>query len=167
MNLMIAIHRRENKMNHHTTPNIISMLQIAYRMELETVVNYLANSVHLDGVLAEEIKRALAADVPEELGHAHKIAHRIKQLEGRIPGSLELQFDQESLQPPQDTVDIDRIVRGVVEAETAAIEHYRMIIEQTRDTDPVTADLSTQLMADEEEHRTLFAGFLRESQVEL
>lgn len=151
----------KNEINQKT----VSMLQEAYRMEIETVANYLANSVHLDGVRAEEIKRALAEDVPEELGHAQKLANRIKQLGGRIPGSLELQFDQESLQPPEDTIDIDRVVHGVVEAECAAIDHYREIIEQTQETDPVTADLATRLMADEEQHRTLFEGFLRETQV--
>lgn len=152
-------------MNKEIIHKTISMLQEAYRMELETVANYLANSVHLDGVRAEEIKRALAEDVPEELGHAQKLSHRIKQLAGRIPGSLELQFDQTSLQPPEETLDIDRVVHGVVEAECAAIDHYRKIIDHTRDIDPVTADLATRLMADEEAHRTLFEGFLRESQV--
>ena len=39
-------------------------------MELETVMNYIANSINLDGVRAEEIKKALAANVVEELGHA-------------------------------------------------------------------------------------------------
>ena len=46
---------------------IISMLTQAYWMEIETVTNYLANSVDLDGVRAEEIKKALAADITEEL----------------------------------------------------------------------------------------------------
>ena len=39
-------------------------------MGLETVTNYIANSVNLDGVRAEQIKKALQADVLEELAHA-------------------------------------------------------------------------------------------------
>ena len=35
------------------------MLQTAYCMELGTVMNYLANSVNLDGIRAEEIKKLL------------------------------------------------------------------------------------------------------------
>ncbi len=66
----------------------IRLLQKAYRMELETVMNYLANSIHLDGMLAEEVKRALSSDVTEELGHARRLASRMNQLGGRIPGSL-------------------------------------------------------------------------------
>lgn len=142
--------------------SVISMLQQGYRMELETVCNYLANSVHLDGVKAEEVKRSLAADVTEELGHARRLAERIKQLGGRVPGSLELQFDQESLRPPKSTTNVLSVVQGVVEAEKSAIEHYRSIFEATNDNDPVTADLVTQLLADEEAHRTLFEGFLTE-----
>lgn len=150
---------------HKGTANqqIVELLQTAYRMEIETVTNYLANSVHLDGMRAEEVKRSLAGDVTEELGHATRLAKRIKQLRGRIPGSLELRFDQESLRPPQSTTDVRSVVVGVIEAENAAIEHYRAIIEQCEaDGDPVTVDLATELLGDEEEHRTLFDGFLAE-----
>ncbi len=44
------------------TEQIIAELKVAYWMELETVTNYIANSVNLDGVRAEEIKKALQAD---------------------------------------------------------------------------------------------------------
>ncbi len=138
----------------------VAMLQKAYRMELETVTNYLSNSVHLDGVAAEEIKRSLSGDVTEELGHARSLANRIKQLGGRIPGSLELQFDQESLRPPKKTTDVLAVVNGVIEAEESAIEHYQEIIRHSEENhDPVTADLATTILADEFEHRTQFVGF--------
>src|SRR5215210_783856 len=67
---------------------VIEMLALAYSMEIETVMNYLANSVNMDGVRAEEIKKSLAADVIEELGHAQMLGQRIKQLGGLVPGSL-------------------------------------------------------------------------------
>ena len=56
---------------------IITELKRAYGMELETVQNYLANSIDLDGVRAEEIKKSLAADIQEELGRAQMLAKRI------------------------------------------------------------------------------------------
>ena len=55
-------------------------------MELETVLNYLANSTNLDGVRAEEIK-SLAADVQGELTHASQIASRIKTIDERFLGA--------------------------------------------------------------------------------
>ena len=41
---------------------IVAMLTQAYWMEIETVMSYIANSVNLDGVRAEEIKKSLEAD---------------------------------------------------------------------------------------------------------
>lgn len=137
----------------------IALLQTAYMMELETVDNYLANSVHLDGVQAEEIKRALADDITEELGHAQRLAARIKQLDGRVPGSMDLERTQQGLQPPESTTDVQAVVEGVIDAEAEAIQHYRKIIEATDGTDFVTQDLAISLMADEEEHLRQFEGF--------
>ena len=139
---------------------ILELLQKAYMMELETVTNYLANSIHLDGVQAEEIKRALADDVSEELGHARQLAERIKQLGGRVPGSLELGRSQESLQPPIEPTNVEAVVDGVIEAEAEAIAHYRLIVESTDGFDFVTQDLAIRLMADEEQHHRQFEGFL-------
>jgi bacterioferritin len=70
-----------------TREQVIEMLTTAYCMELETVLNYLSNSINPDGVRAEEIKKSLAADITEELNHAQQLGQRIKQLEGRVPGS--------------------------------------------------------------------------------
>ena len=70
------------------TEEIIALLKKAYSMELETVTNYLANSINLDGVRAEEIKKALAADVTEEIGHAQVRAARMKQIGLNPVGTL-------------------------------------------------------------------------------
>ena len=73
---------------------IVAALQKAYSMELETITNYLANSIHLDGVRAEAIKKALTADITGELAHATQIGHRLKQLGATVPGSLQLKMTQ-------------------------------------------------------------------------
>jgi bacterioferritin len=137
----------------------IEMLKDSYVMELETITNYLANSLYLDGIHAEEVKRSLAEDVVEELGHARQLGERIKQLGGRIPGSLELEFSQQTLQPPAKTTDVESVVQGVIEAEAAAIAQYRQIIEATDGFDYVTQDLAIKLMADEQKHFRQFEGF--------
>ncbi|MBI1369964.1 MAG: rubrerythrin [Planctomycetes bacterium] len=142
---------------------IVAALQHSYNMEIETVANYVANSIHLDGLLATEVKESLAKDVTEELGHAHRVAHRIKILGGQIPGSQNLKMEQTSLQPPESTIDVESVIRGVIEAEDAAIDQYQKIIEMTSDiVDPVTQDMAIQLKGEEEEHRREFVGFLRE-----
>lgn len=142
---------------------VIQELVTAYNMELETVCNYLANSVHLDGFRAKHIKDALASDVNEELGHAQQLASRIDVLGGRVPGSQALQWTQSSLQPPESPLDIVAVIRGVIEAEQGACAQYRKIIQVAGDgVDPVTEDLAVTLLGDEEEHLRLFRGFLRE-----
>jgi bacterioferritin len=145
-----------------TKEQIVAALQTAYNMELETVVNYLANSLHLDGVRAEYIKQALAADVQGELLHAQQLGNRIKQLGGTVAGSQRLVMTQRSLQPPQDTTDVVAVIRGVLQAEEEAINHYNALIKLTDGIDYVTQDLAITLLSDEEGHRQHFEGFLKE-----
>lgn len=142
---------------------IIDLLCKSYNMEIETVINYIANSEHLDGIRAQHIKQALGADVAEELGHAQMLAKRIKTLGGAVPGSKDLKWTQTTLQPPSDPLDVVSVIKGVIDAEKGAIDHYQKVIIAAGDDDPVTADLCTTLKADEEEHHRLFQGFLAEA----
>ena len=142
--------------------SIVSMLTKAYWMEIETVMSYVANSVNPDGVRAQEIIESLKADIQEERGHATQFATRIKELYGVVPGSLEFEAEQTYLQPPENQNDIVHVIKGVIEAETGAIDFYNQIIEATDETDPVTNDMVISILRDEEGHRRLFEGFLRE-----
>jgi len=139
---------------------ILTLLEKAYAAEHETVENYLANSVWLDGLRAEEVKEALARDVTDELGHAQRLAHRMKELHHCPPGSMKLERTQQQLQPPGDPTDITSVVRGVVAYEKEAIDLYNQIIRECEGRDYVTQDMAIKLLADEERHRTLFEGFL-------
>ena len=145
---------------------IIELLTRAYWMELETVMSYLANAINPDGVRAQEIKESLEEDIQEELGHAQQFAARIKELYGVVPGSMDFKPEQTYLQPPADQVDIVHVIKGVIEAETGAIEHYNLIIEETEGIDPVTNDMVIAILRDEEGHRRLFEGYLREYEAE-
>ncbi len=145
-----------------TTQEVIQMLTTSYCMEVETVTNYLANSINLDGVRAEEIKKSLAADVTSEITHAQQLGHRIKQLGALVPGSLALKLSQKSLQPSSNTTDVVSVIRAVIEAEEAACAQYKKIIRATEGEDYVTQDLCIRLLTDEEEHLELFKGFLKE-----
>ena len=145
---------------------IVGLLTKAYWMEIETVMSYIANSVNPDGVRAQEIIESLNADIQEELGHAQQFATRIKELYGVVPGSLDFSAEQTYLQPADRQTDIVHIIKGVIEAETGAIEHYTGIIEETDGVDPVTQDMVIAILRDEEQHRRLFEGFLREYEAE-
>jgi bacterioferritin len=148
--------------NREARDEILGMLEHAYWMEIETVMNYIANSVNPDGVRAQEIKESLEADIQEELGHAQRFAARIKELYGVVPGSERFEAAQSFLQPPDDQVDVTHVIRGVIDAERGAIEHYSRIIERTEHDDPVTQDMVIEILHDEQGHLRLFEGFLRE-----
>jgi bacterioferritin len=148
--------------NTEKREEIIELLKKAYWMEIETVMSYITNSVNPDGLRAQEIVESLQQDVQEELGHAQQFAARIKELYGVVPGSLEFSAEQSYLQPPEHQTDIVHVIKGVIEAETGAIEHYNHIIEVTDGVDYVTQDMVIAILRDEEGHRRLFEGFLRE-----
>jgi bacterioferritin len=149
-----------------TRDHIGELLTKAYWMEIETVMSYLSASVNLDGVRAQEIKESLAEDIEEELGHARQFADRIKELYGVVPGSEDFSPEQSYLQPPEHQTDTVHVIRGVIKAETGAIEHYTRVIEETDQVDPVTQDMVIDILRDEQAHRRLFEGFLREYEFE-
>lgn len=149
-------------MSKKSNSKIIEALTTAYAMELETVQNYIAASVNLDGVCSDVIKKALAADIAEELTHAQTLANRIKTIGGTVPGSLDLPRGQKSLQPSKDSTDIVYIIKGVIVAEDAAIAQYNKIIKLCDGVDYVTQDMAIGLLSGEEDHRREFIGFLKE-----
>ena len=152
--------------NAEKRTEILELLEQAYWMEIETVMSYVANSINLDGVRAQEIRESLEEDIQEELGHAQQYANRIKELDGVVPGSEQFKAEQSFLQPPEEQTDVVHVIKGVIEAESGAIEHYNRIIEVTDGVDWVTQDMVIEILRDEEGHRRLFQGFLREYEAE-
>ena len=152
--------------NREKRDQLVEMLKKAYWMEIETVMSYITNSVNPDGVRAQEIISSLQEDIQEELGHAQQFAERIKALYGVVPGSMDFSPEQSYLQPPEHQTDVVHVIKGVIEAETGAIEFYNEIVEFTEELDPVTNDMVIAILADEEGHRRLFEGFLREYEAE-
>jgi bacterioferritin len=141
---------------------IITELAVAYWMEMETVMNYISNSINLDGVRAEEIKAALQTDIQAELLHAQTLAKRIKTLGGIVPGSASFVARQVTLQPPKKMTDVVSVIKGVIDAEEGAISQYNKLIKLSDGFDYVTQDLCITALGDEEEHRREFMGYLSE-----
>ena len=54
------------------------------------------------------------------------------------------------------------MIKGVLAAENGAIQHYNRIIEATDGVDYVTQDMLIAILHDEQRHRRLFEGYLRE-----
>jgi len=61
-----------------------------------------------------------------------------------------------------DQTDLAHVIKGVIAAEAGAIEHYTRLIEATDGVDWVTQDMMIAILHDEQRHRRLFEGYLRE-----
>jgi bacterioferritin len=146
--------------------DLIELLRTAYWMEIETVMSYIATSINPDGVRAREVVEHLEQEIQEELGHAQQFGNRIKELYGVVPGSLDFRAEQTYLQPPPDQTDVVHVIKGVIEAESGAIEHYQRIIDFCDGVDLVTQDMVIAIQRAEQQHLRLFEGFLREYEVE-
>jgi bacterioferritin len=144
----------------HKTNEIVTELKKSYAIELETIQNYLANSIDLNGVNAETVKKSLEEEIALKLKHARRLAKRIKVLGGRVPGSLELPRDQKLLQPPLNSEDVAAVIQGVIGTEEIAISQYQRLINLTDSLDYVTQDLVIDILTEEQEHHRLFLGLL-------
>jgi bacterioferritin len=154
------------KENTEKREQLIEMLKKAYWMEIETVMSYIANTINPDGVRAREVVENLEQDIQEELGHAQQFGARIKELYGIVPGSMDFTPEQTYLQPPPAQTDVVHVIRGVIEAENGAIDYYQQIIEFCDGVDFVTQDMVIDILRDEQGHKRLFEGFLREYEAE-
>jgi bacterioferritin len=152
--------------NRSKREQLIGLLTTSYWMEIETVMNYIANSINPDGIRAREVISSLAQDIQEELGHAQLFGNRIKELYGIVPGSMAFSAEQKYLQPPDHQTDIIHVIKGVIEAENGAIEHYNSVIAFCDGFDYVTQDMMITILRDEEGHKRRFEGYLREYEAE-
>lgn len=75
---------------------------------------------------------------------------------------MQFTAEQTYLQPPEDTTDVVTVIKGVIEAEAGAIEHYTRIIEACDGVDWATQDMVIDVLRDEEGHMRTFERYLRE-----
>ena len=107
---------------------VVEMLKKAYWMEIETVMSY---------IRTRSTPTASGAGDRREPGAGHPGGARARAAvrqahQGALrrgAGLLEFSAEQSYLQPPEDHTDLIHIVRGVIQAESGAIEYYNEIIE--------------------------------------
>jgi ferritin-like protein len=146
----------------HKVSEILVELQISYATEIEIIQDYLANATDLEGARAEPIKELFDEQVQTALGHARRLAKRIKALAGRVPRSSELSTVPKDLPPPIDITDLDSALIGAIKSEDAAIAQYERLIRLCDGHDFVTLDLVIELLVDEREGRQRLVALLAE-----
>jgi ferritin-like protein len=146
----------------HKVSEIVVELQISYATEIEIIQDYLANAMDLEGARAEPIKELFDEQVQTALGHARRLAKRIKALAGRVPRSSELSTVPKDLPPPIDTTQVDSALICAIKSEDAAIAQYERLIRLCDGHDFVTLDLVIELLVDERDRRQRLVALLAE-----
>ena len=142
------------------TKEIIAELKRSYAIELETLQNYLAHSVNLEGAEAELIRKSLEEEINLKLKHARRLAKRINVLGGRLPGSLELPRNQKSIAAAVDHTDVMAVVRESLARMKLRSNSTKKSSASRKAQDYVTQDMVIDLLSDERELRRVFLSFL-------
>lgn len=154
-----------NSVNELVGPSsaLVRNLTEAYWAELETAATYLASSTNRDGIAAGRIARRVRDAITSNLDHAERLAVRIKQLHGPVPGPDAFSARQLAVGSPAEPHDSASVLEGVIDAAAAAIARYQGIVAVAPEAaDWVTRDLAVQLIREKETHRQRLQGSLAE-----
>jgi bacterioferritin len=142
---------------------LVRKLTEAYWAEVETAATYATSSTNRDGIRAPRIAQRLRETITSSLDHAQRLANRIKQLHGPVPGSDDFSARQLALRPPAEPHDNALVLEGLVEAETAAIARYHGVVAVASEAaDWVTQDLAVELIREKETQRQSLEAELAE-----
>ena len=124
----------------------------AYFSEISAAINYLSIFNNCSGLKREYLASIFKDEAAEEFGHAAKIADRMKIKGFTVPGLSEFNLATQGASQTGSMMTTNAILSYLIVDEMEVIKIYKSIIDLTKDTDPGTADLATQLLIDEEEH---------------
>ena len=142
---------------------LVRNLTEAYWAELDTAATYLASATNREGMTAGRIARRLRDAITSNLDHAQRLAVRIKQLHGPVPGPNDFPARRLAVGLPAEPHDNASVLEGAIEAATGAIARYQGILAVAPEAaDWVTRDLAVQLIREKETHRQWLQGSLAE-----
>ena len=141
------------------TDEAIKHLNEALATEIVCVLRYrfhyfMASGIHKDGAAAEFLEHSNA-----ELGHADRIAERIKQLGGKpefTPDTLTSRSHAEYVEGTS----LEDMLKEDLVAERIAIQSYRELVDFFGSKDPTSRRLMEEILAVEEEHADDIADLL-------
>jgi len=104
------------------------------------------------GVQAPPVAALFARTAQDEWRHVGVLTARVAQLGGTplaSPSEAGARSYTEYRPAPKDPADLWTMLTDSLEGERAAIRYYRDLYERTRQTDPVTAQIARDALADE------------------
>ena len=144
---------------------ILDMLYKRYAEEILQWYHYWTVAQFLCGEERPSIENKFNEFADDELNdHASKLLKRIDELGGDIEMLKNLdtlkvlsECKYTSPEKPYDTIQLLQIN---IEHEKCAIDGYKQLCELAKNTDPVTYDISVEILKDEEEHLNELENFL-------
>ncbi|MBU7037402.1 MAG: DNA protection protein DPS [Theionarchaea archaeon] len=133
--------------------------------ELTTYYYYTILRANLIGLEGEGIKEIAEVARIEDRNHFEALVPRIYELGGALPRDMKEFHDISGCPPaylPEDTTDVNKILKVLVEAERCAVRQYTNVCNLTAGKDHRTYDLALSILNEEIEHESWFSEFLGE-----
>lgn len=131
---------------------IIDLLNQGIAAEINDAYRYLLLSTVASGVHGPTVAELFGRTAQDEWGHVARLMERVHQLGGEPLASPAEATDRSYTEyhpAPKDPADVRQMVQDSLVGERAAIRFYRELFDRTRDTDPVTAQIAREALADE------------------
>lgn len=146
---------------------IIKELKSLYCEEINAFYQYWIVKDFLVGKERPSIAKSYDEWAMDELtDHASKLLNRLSELDANMEDMLILYDNDEKAQGkyivPSASFDTVTSIQQNIEAEEAAINHYKTVIMMTEDIDPTTCQMLKEILADEEEHRAGLKDYLKD-----
>jgi len=132
--------------------SIIDDLNKAIAAELNDAFRYKLLSKLAMGMNSPELAQWFAQTAEDEWSHLGMFMQRIVSLGGRPftrPEQAQSLTYVPYQDPPEDPTNLVKMIEDSLQGERAAIQFYSELYKKTQHTDPVTADLAQDALADE------------------
>jgi len=146
--------------------DLLKLLQKAYADEWIAYYAYKWAADTAYGMGSPHVAELADKIADEEEEHADELGERILELGGDLPYGIEKLYDLancKTVNYPKDMSDLKRILEGLVEAESCAIEVYTKIVKflgPCYDKDIKTFHLIEHILAEEVAHEEAFENLL-------
>lgn len=131
---------------------IIDRLNQGIAAEINDAYRYLLLSKIASGVHGTPVAQLFARTAQDEWGHVALLMDRVVQLGGEplaSPDGAAGKSYTEYKPAPKEPTDVKAMIVDSLAGERAAITFYRDLYQQTRDIDPVTAEIAREALIDE------------------
>jgi bacterioferritin len=132
---------------------IVALLNKALADEWLAYYQYWIGAKVAAGPMRGAVTVELEEHATEELGHALMLVDRILQLGGTPLLAPQDWYEMTNCgyEAPEDPY-VEDLLEQNIQGEQCAIEVYQKLVDFTKDIDPVTYEMSLQIMTDEIEH---------------